>query len=157
VALSVQVKADAVTQRDGSRWVKFIYSDAQGVVKHSLFRSFDDDATLAAEATASLDAMLGVLADHEAHLALLRDEAPTLRFQTGAEFLGRLRAFYRDASREDVCSMAQWIRNRVAAGEVTTAQLRNAWGLSQAAWDALKTKMDGYAANLEAVQGAEGE
>lgn len=156
MALTFEIRPEGHTQKDGRRWVVEIHSDGQGEVARFEYKSLDS-IDRNAIATARSARLAVDLADREAREATLADRAPSLRFQTGAQFLGRLRELYRNGEAEELARIARWIRNRVQAGDVTAAQLRNAFGLTQAQWDALKAKMDVLAANLDGVEQAKGE
>jgi hypothetical protein len=46
---------------------------------------------------------------------------------------------------------------RIAAGDITDAQCRTAFGLNTTQWNALKTKMQNYVTAANTVQSAVGE
>lgn len=83
--------------------------------------------------------------------------ALNLRYQTATQFATRLRERYRNASREECARIATWILGKIEAGDVTDTQVRNAFGLTVAQYNTLKTKMTNLRANWLAVQAAAGE
>lgn len=143
-------------QADGRRYVVEIHSDGSGEFARVEYLAAVG-ADTSAIATARNARLLVEYADSEAAQAIEIDRAPVLRFQTGAEFLQRLRAFYREAGKERCARIARWIIRRLDAGHVTAAQLRTVFGLTVAQWSTLETKMRNLAASLDAVDAAEGE
>lgn len=83
--------------------------------------------------------------------------ALNLRHQTAAQFAARLRERYRNASREEAARIATWILNRIEAGDLTDAQVRNAFGLTVTQYNAMKTRMTNLRTAYQAVQAAAGE
>lgn len=83
--------------------------------------------------------------------------ALNLQFQTTAQFAARLRERYRSASREEAARIATWILNRIDAGDITDAQVRNAFGLTVTQYANLKTRMTNLRTAYQAVQAAAGE
>ncbi len=79
------------------------------------------------------------------------------RYQTAAQFAARLRERYRSASREECARIATWILNRIEAGDITDAQVRNAFGLTAGQYTTLKSKMTSLRTNWLGVQSAAGE
>lgn len=156
MALSFQIIPDAHVQVDSRRYVLEIHSDAQGEVWRSSYLGRDtDDRNVIAIARAT---QLGKdLANIEVDNAISSDSAPTMRFQTGAEFLGRVREFYRNEQSERLVHIARWLRRRIAAGDVTENQVRNAFGFSMPQWDAFKTKMQARDDALRLIEEARGE
>lgn len=75
----------------------------------------------------------GQLAEAEFERALVATEPFQLKNQTQAQFLTKFRSNYRSANRAEGCAMATWLLRRMAAGSVTEAQVRTAFGLSDAA------------------------
>jgi hypothetical protein len=80
-----------------------------------------------------------------------------LKHQTAEQFVARLRAAYRDASRERVVQIARFIIGRLQAGDITDAQCRTAFGLNVTQWNTLKTKMQNVINAANAVESAVGE
>jgi hypothetical protein len=143
-------------QADGRRYVLEIHSDGSGEfarVEYLAAEGADTDAIASArDAQLLLD-----FAEAEVGQAVEVDHAPALRFQTGADFLARLRELYRASNKERCARIARWVIRRLDAGDVTAAQLRNVFDLTVLQWDALETKMRNLAASLDAVEAAEGE
>jgi hypothetical protein len=80
-----------------------------------------------------------------------------LKHQTASEFISRFRAAYRNAERERLVVMARWVLASIAAGDITDAQCRTAFGLSTTQWNALKTKMQNFVTAHNTVLSAVGE
>jgi hypothetical protein len=80
-----------------------------------------------------------------------------LKHQTAAQFVSRFREAYRNGERERLVQLAKFIINRIAAGDITDAQCRSAFGLNTTQWNNLKTKMNNYITAHNAVQSAVGE
>jgi hypothetical protein len=80
-----------------------------------------------------------------------------LKHQTAAQFVSRFREAYRNGERERLVQLAKFIINRIAAGDITDAQCRSAFGLNTTQWNNLKTKMNNYITAYNAVQSAVGE
>ena len=80
-----------------------------------------------------------------------------LKHQTASEFISRFREAYRNGERERLVQLAKFIISRIAAGDITDAQCRTAFGLNVTQWNALKTKMNNYITAYNAVQSAQGE
>lgn len=83
--------------------------------------------------------------------------ALSLRYQTAAQFAARLRARYREATKEEAARIATRILDWIDAGDVTDAQVRNAFGLTTQQYTALKTRMTALRDAYRAVQAAAGE
>ena len=83
--------------------------------------------------------------------------ALNLKYQTAAQFAARLRERYRTASRDDAARIATWILNNIESGDITDAQVRNAFGLTVTQYNALKTRMTNLRTAYQAVQAAAGE
>lgn len=132
------------------------HTDNVGIVhrwRYHPAKSVDINAKLALHA-AEIDARL---VEQEAESAIERDAAPTLNYQTGAQFLQRLREIYRESDKERCARIARWIINRLDAGHVTVAQLRNAFELTAQQWSALEAKLRALKASIESVDAAAGE
>lgn len=69
----------------------------------------------------------------------------------------RIRELYRNGEMVFLVRIARWIRRRIVAGGFTEDQVRNAFGLTQAQWDALKAKMMAMDDCLGTVETARGE
>ena len=80
-----------------------------------------------------------------------------LKHQTQQEFVQRFREAFREGNRDRLAKLATWLLNRIAAGDVTDTQARNAFGLTVTQWNTLKTKMQNLVNNYNAVQSAAGE
>mgnify|MGYP006921302567 CR=1 FL=1 len=81
-----------------------------------------------------------------------------LNHQTAAEFVARFREAYRNSDRERCAKLAHWLYTRYAAGDLTAAQIRNAFGLDTTKkWDTFRAKVMALRDAYEAVQNARGE
>ena len=80
-----------------------------------------------------------------------------LKHQTGAQFVARFREAYRNSDRDRLVQLAKFIISRIAAGDITDAQCRTAFGLTVTQWNTLKTKMNNYITAHNTVQSAVGE
>lgn len=81
----------------------------------------------------------------------------SLRHQTATQFAARLRERYRNASREEAARIATWILSRIEAGDITDAQVRNAFSLTTTQYNQMKTRMTNLRTAWLAVQAAQGE
>jgi hypothetical protein len=159
MAITSSVVTVEHAQIDGRRYVREVHSDAQGVAAQIDYLGPANAQTTAQSVANARALILNVtLADEEVLGKVEIDATPLpLRFQTAAEFLQRIRDIYRHLSREQLARLARWITRRIDAGDVTVAQLRNAWGLTLAQWNALETRMRALRTNIEAVDAAVGE
>lgn len=156
MAITVAVTLDGPTQSDGRRYVRETYSEGgQPVQFQDYLASVGADTN--AIATARLPFVTNDLADKEAFDTVQVNVAPTLRFQTGSQFLDRVRAFYRRATDIQLAKLARWITARIQAGDVTVLQLRTAFGLSVAQWNTLQAKMEALRDHWNAVEAGVGE
>lgn len=80
-----------------------------------------------------------------------------LKHQTVEQFIARVRAAYRDGDADRVIKIARWILARLAAGDLTDAQCRNAFGLNATQWNNIKTKMQNYINAANTAAAAQGE
>jgi len=149
---------DAHEQKDGTRYVGELHTDSTGTVHRFEYLATqammaNRDAVMAARASRLEER----LAEEEAKSAIEVDAAPVLNHQTGTQFLQRLREFYRNAGKERCARIARWIINRLDAGHVTAAQLRNVFDLTVQQWNTLEAKLRSLKASVEAVDAAAGE
>jgi hypothetical protein len=80
-----------------------------------------------------------------------------LKHQTAQEFIARFRAAYRNAERERLVRMANFLLSRIQSGDITDAQCRTAFGLTVTQWTNMKTKMQNYVTAYNTIQSAVGE
>ena len=80
-----------------------------------------------------------------------------LRYATGTQLAEAFRERYRSSTREECARLAAWLLARIADGTWTDTQVRNAFGLTVAQYNAMKTRMQTLADHWAAVQAAEGE
>lgn len=148
-------------QVDGRRYVVELHTDVVGVVRRAEWLSPGNlsDAELTEICTARAAALDTELADREAFEKVNGVAAVTLSYQTAAQFATRLREWYRNASREELCRLAWWLVEMLGAGLLTDAQLRSAsaFDMTANAWNSFKaaklvTAHDHWA-GLQAAQG----
>ena len=145
------VALDPVTQADGSRWAAETHEAASGPVSfYYLLPAGGDGTAIMQGRVASVNADL---ADREYERLVERDARPVLVENTAAQFAARLREDFREGRRERACYLAWWLLRRIAAGEITDAQCRTAFGLTVTQWNNTKTstltpRSDAYAAML---------
>lgn len=80
-----------------------------------------------------------------------------LKHQTAEAFVQKVRAAYRDGNTDVVLKVARFILSRLAVGDITDAQCRNAFGLNVTQWNALKSRMQGYIVAENTAKAAVGE
>lgn len=80
-----------------------------------------------------------------------------LKHQTAAEFIARFREAYRNADKERLARLAKWLLARIAAGDITDTQARNAFGMTVQQWNTKKTQMQTLLDHFDAVQAAQGD
>lgn len=80
-----------------------------------------------------------------------------LKHQTNAQFLERFRKAYRDAEGEQKARMDALILDAIDAGEVTDAQVRQAFGKTVAEYNQMKVRMTTLRGQHDAVRAARGE
>lgn len=142
-------------QVDGRFFVTERHTDHTGAV-----HTFAYLAAVGADTSAVMSARVPVieaqLADAEFADCLANDRLTTVHL-TAADFLAKVREAYRERSREELARLAQYIVNRIQAGDVTETQLRNAFGLNVTQWNALKSRMQALRDAWVVVQAAAGE
>ena len=80
-----------------------------------------------------------------------------LKHQTAAQFIARFREAYRSADKERLAQLCKWLLARIAAGDITDTQARNAFGMTVNQWNTKKTQMTDLVAKYDAVQAARGD
>lgn len=80
-----------------------------------------------------------------------------LKHQTAAQFIARFREAYRNSDRERCIQLARFVISRIQAGDLTDAQVRNAFGLTTTQWNNLKTKMNSWITAENTAKAAVGE
>jgi hypothetical protein len=124
-------------QFDGSRWCREVHTVPEGMREfHYLLAPGDDALAIMQGRVASVN---DSLADEEEAANYERDGALTLVEMTAAQAAARLRAKYRASDRADTCRLAWWLLRRIAAGHITDAQCRTAFGLTTTQWTNFKT------------------
>lgn len=140
----------------GASWlVDEAHTDNVGVVHHWRYtptKAVDLNAKLAEHAASVAER----IADEEV-LDCIRRNVLTTKYLTKSEMAARIRELYRDGNMDTVLRIARWIRSRIQAGDFTETQVRNAFGLNQSQWDALKVKLQSYDEALAMTETAKGE
>jgi hypothetical protein len=145
-------------QVDGRRYVIERHTDHVGVVHVAEYladaaqTAEQRDAILAARAM-QIDAQLK--ADEVA--ACLANDRLTTVYITKADLAAFVRELYRNGAGEQIVRIARWIRRRIAAGDFTETQVRNAFGLTVTQWNTLKAKLQAMDDALATVETAVGE
>jgi hypothetical protein len=83
--------------------------------------------------------------------------ALNLKYQTVSQFADRLRLRYLKSSKIECARLAKWLLDHIDAGDFTDTQVRNAFGLSVAQYNTLKTKWTNLRTAYNAVMAAQGE
>jgi hypothetical protein len=83
--------------------------------------------------------------------------ALVLKHQTAERFVQRVREAYREGDPDTLVKIARFILARLSAGDITDAQCRNAFGLTQNQWNSLKNRMQNLVDADNAIQSATGE
>ena len=83
------------------------------------------------------------------------------RHQTKVQYLRRLRERYRGAAKMDACRLANRMLRHLSDGDVTLAQMQNAWNMTAQEWTAkavnLQARSDKWLAYKAAENAAENE
>lgn len=153
MALTVQIIPEGHAQKDGRRWVVEVHSDAQGEVARISYKGRDTDDRNAI-ASARSGRILSDLAIQELKDAIQQNIKPAMRFATAQQFANYIAETYPSLTGEQQAHLAWWISNRLAAGDVTDAQMQNLFGLTAGQWNTRKAKIQTLAAQYEAVQNA---
>lgn len=128
---------DGPVQVDGSRWC--VETHETGSVPVVVRYLAAGDADCQAIMLARVAGINAALADAEEAANFERDGAPTVAEMTAAQFADRLRAKYRASNAADTCRLAWWLLRRIAAGQITDAQCRTAFGVTTTQWTNFKT------------------
>lgn len=129
------------SQVDGRRYVTFSVALSDGTVVTTERGPLADTTagTLSAIETEIGAQLESAYEDAEAASVMSVVAPIVLRFQTAAQFAGRIREAYRSSSRDAFCRIAYWIIEMIAAGHLTDAQMRTAFGLTSQQWTNFKT------------------
>ena len=155
--VSSVLDVDSVAQKDGRFYVRELHTDSVGFVYR-----FEYLADVTVDRNAVMTARAGTLIPNmqtrEMIDAIVNDASlSSLVYNTPAQAAAFVRDHYRDATRGELALTARWILDRIAAGEVTDTQVRNAFNLTAAQWTTLKTKMQNLVASYTTVDTAVGE
>lgn len=144
------------TQPDGRRWVHEIHNTPEGEKRFIYLAAVGaDPETIMAGRVPSLNEGLK---GNEAGSNMGQDSAPSLVEMTGAQFAAAFRACYLASDKAETCRLSWWILRRIAAGDFTDTQVRNAFGLTAPQWTTLKTnKLTPQSNAWAAVLAATGE
>ncbi len=80
-----------------------------------------------------------------------------LKHQTVAELVTRARVAYMNADPDTLVKISKFVLGRIAAGDITDAQFRTAYGRTASQWTTLKTKMQKLVDAHNTVNTAVGE
>jgi hypothetical protein len=145
---------DAVVQTDGRRFVRETHVLTVGApyLVEYLAAVGADHAAIMAARVARINERLA----SAEYADLIERDAWGINENTAAELAARFRAEYLDATRARACQMAYWLIERLAAGNFTDTQARNAFGLTVTQWNNLKStrlqpQHDAWAAVLAAT------
>lgn len=112
----------------------------------------------ASDAGIALAAQLNTAgARSELDTMVLLDVWRALRYQTKGQLADLFRTVYRAATKIECAQMATWLLNRIDDGTFTDLQVRNAFGLTDTEYTAMKARMTALRDNWLAVQAAQGE
>ena len=76
-----------------------------------------------------------------------------LKHQTAAQFVDRLKARFKAASKYERAKIAAWIYARFVAGDITQTQIRNAFGLDTTAkWTAFRDRLLALKEHYDAIE-----
>ena len=155
--VSSVLDADTAPQKDGRTYVRELHTDSVGATyrfEYLASPSMDRNAIMLARAATLIpDAQT-----REMLLAIALDlPLASLQYSTPAQAAAFVRAHYQQATRNELALTAQWILDRITAGEVTDAQVANAFNLTTAQWNTLKTKMQNLVASYTTVETAVGQ
>lgn len=147
---------DGPVQRDGTRWIREVHSTLGQDVE--LLWLGNPGVDLQAVASARSAIINSQLAEAEATDNLSRDEAPVLVEMTASQLAARVRERYRAADRDEACRLAYWLTQRITAGQITDAQCRTAFGVTNTQWTNFKAnkltpQANAWAAVLAATGG----
>lgn len=98
-------------------------------------------AQVQADAEAQAAALNENAAEGELQGMILLGDWHAPQFQTGAQLAARFRADYLTATQVQAYRMAYWIIERIATGDLTDTQVRNAFSLNTSQYTALKSRL----------------
>lgn len=76
-----------------------------------------------------------------------------LKHQTAAQFVERLKARFKAASKYDKAKIAAWIYDRFVAGDITQVQIRNAFDLDTTEkWTTFRDRLLALKAHYDAIE-----
>ena len=143
-------------QADGRRYVSEAFSDAVGVYSANTYLAADG-LDYNAIASAKEPILILQFAEVEARGDIEGNFRPTARFQTLPEELLKIRERYLSSKGMETCVIARWIVDRLNDGSVTVVQIRTAFNVTPAQWNAINGRMDTFANSLTSVESAVGE
>jgi hypothetical protein len=80
-----------------------------------------------------------------------------LKHQTQDQFLTKLREAYRSSEGERNISIGSYILAAIQRGDITDAAIRAKFGMTQAQWNTMRSKMQSRIAALTTIRNAAGE
>ena len=75
-----------------------------------------------------------------------------LKHQTAAQFAARLKARFKAAEKYEKARIAAWMYNRVQAGDITVAQIKAAFGLTDPQWLVFRDRLLALKQHYDAIQ-----
>lgn len=145
-------------QADGSRWCLEAHALAGGQSIEYRYLTLSDMTQAQVDAKAAARAALvdEWLREREYQRTIERDGAFTLAENSAAQFAARLREDFGAGADRQACYLAWWLLRRIAAGHVTDAQCRTAFGLTTTQWNNVKTNTLTPRSNAYAAMNAAG-
>ena len=80
-----------------------------------------------------------------------------LKHQTVQELVTRVREAYRNGDPDKLVKIAQFFTSRVQSGDLTEAQIRNAFGMNQTQFNNFKTKLQSMVSARSTIDSSRGE
>lgn len=135
--VSSTFELDGPVQLLGRQYVRESHTDNVGLA-HLLEYLAEAGADYLAIMNARVPVIAEQIAQDEFVSAVSVDARPTLRYNSVAQFVARFRAAYLGSSQQIACALAWWLIQRINAGDVTDAQVQNAFNLTAPQYATLK-------------------
>lgn len=81
----------------------------------------------------------------------------TLNHATKTQLVARFRERFANATQHEVWRLAAFVKSLLNSEDITLLQLRNAFGLNATQFNALASRIDGYATQYYQLKNAVGE
>lgn len=157
MTIDTSVIQSQVIQPDGSINVTEIHTDHQGV-KYPVVYNAPSGTNLTTFLNAHAILLENNLRDSDIFKAIFTEPWDyTLVHATNNELAVRARALYKESIMIQTALIGLRITEWIDNDRFTVTQVRNAFGLSLAQWNTLRTKINGIIADYQGVQGAAGE